>query len=344
MSIPSLAALALRTDAPKHRADASEPSQRKKPKNDDNTLYFVSKHGGPNRKLSNLFGGVEWAFQRAKFEDGSVVAKFLDRGRKKEMNGKYTNEEFKAQFAALYPDGKATTYIKPDGTAFGMLAKLVGGICKQPGCGRNDTGFSRLKKLLKNENHVFFGPGEDGEDGDGSNNNNRMTYSDFQNWQQANVKCELTQPEKEALLLKLNEEKYEDPLYRELLLSTGDKALHEEPSRAVSIDAYNYATDNGYARLKDYEEHRRSIINRVKNEESLSEADGEFWWKRYHEELNDAVPKILAECQEGRYVNDGSPAWRGGDMTGRVLMRVRGEIRAGTASQIGRPSCSTDPL
>ena len=354
MSLPSLAALTLQIEAPKRRGDKLEPSQRKRPKNDDNTLYFVSKNSDPERKLSNLFGGVEWGFQRAKFENGSVVAKFLDKGLKKEINDKYTNQEFKDQFAALYPDGKAETYIKPDGTALGMLAKLIGGICKQPKCGKNQTGFTRLKTLLKNENHVFFDPGEDG---DCSNQDIRMTYRDFQNWQKANVKSELSQNEKEALLLELNRKKYKekkkkedgdpkeenkDPRYRKLLLSTGDKVLHEEPARAVNIDAYNYATDKGYMCLKGYEDHRLSIIEKVKNDkfrpEDLTEDDKKFWWRRYREELKDAVLQIQDGCQEARYVNNDDPPWRGGDMTGRVLMRVRDEIRSDEAS------CSADAL
>ena len=338
MSLPSLAALPLRTEAPA----LPKPTRQKKPKN-DKEVFFLARDGEPNGMLSNLFGNVEWEFQKVKFKEGSVVAKFLDDGIQKIKNDAYTTDEFKAQFKALYPAGKPETYIHPGATAFGILAKLVSQICKQPKGTQNDTGFKRLKTLLKNENYIFFGPGQGGDDAKTYGENISMTYADFQAWQDQYVNKEKQAHEKEALLLDFNREKYnKTPFFRRILLSTGSKEIHERV-RGLSVDAYNYLTDETYEKVLVRDQHRRSIVNKIKNGESVNEDDADFWYKAFKEEIQVARQKILANDDENKYKTDGPPPFRGGDMTGRVLMRVRDEIRVEIArAQNADASCSTD--
>ena len=308
MSLPSLAALTLQIEAPKRRTDSSEPPQRKKPKTVDedrvpvepNTIYYSANNVEPEgntqcRLLSNLYGVVEWGYQKKKFAKNSVAHHFLRGGLKKERNGEWSGEMFK-KFRLLLEPGQETkeSYEYRGRYASGHLAQLMS-ILVTDDKGKN-TATGRLAMLQMR----FDGVGVDKFDDwwnkieqtslrdlkDSVENVPRVSVSEYRAWHQRSIRAELSVEARNAKFLKLLREKFQkDPMFRQVLLSTGTQTLHEKPAEGFKTRAsvYQYLTPNKFR---------------------------------------------LAAIKLG----DAAKVDRGGDLMGRLLMQVRDELRAGEAS------------
>ena len=314
MSLPSLAALTLQIDAPKRRTDSSEPPQRKKPKKvnadrvpvEPNTIYYSANNVEPEgntqyKFLSNLYGVVEWGYQKKKFVKNTVVYHFLKGGLRKERNNKWTEDMFKKFRLLLEPrkEGK-DSYEYRGRYASGHLAQLMSVLVTDDQ--GKDTATGRLAKLQMR----FDGVGIDTFD-DWWNKIEQTSFTDlktitekvprvsvneYRAWHQRSIRKELSVEARNAKFLKLLREKFQkDPMFRQVLLSSGTQTLHEKPAEGFKTKAnvYQYLTPEKFR---------------------------------------------LAELKLG----DAAKVDRGGDLMGRLLMRVRDELRADEAS------CSVEAL
>ena len=314
MSLPSLAALTLQIDAPKRRTDSSEPPQRKKPKTVDedrlpvepNTIYYSANNVEPEgntqcRLLSNLYGVVEWGYQKKKFAKNSVAHHFLRGGLKKERNGEWSGEMFK-KFRLLLEPGQELkeSYEYRGRYASGHLAQLMS-ILVTDDKGKN-TATGRLARLQMR----FGGVGVDTFDDwwnkieqtslenlkTSAEDVPRVPVNVYRAWRQSSICDKLTKKARNKKFLRLLREKFEeDPMFQQVLLSTGTQTLHEKPAEGFKTRAsvYQYLTPNKF---------RRAAIK----------------------------------------LGDATKVDRGGDLMGRLLMRVRDEIRSDEAS------CSVEAL
>ena len=238
-SLPNLAGLgpAQLGAAPKRKWDA------------DSELYFKAYRKGPFRKLSNLFGPVEWLYQQQKFRDGSDVHAFLQRGLQREVDGTWTEAEFRQALKDMQHGGQAQSYIDEDGAlATGLLAQMTSQIAREP------TSLLARKRLTYIKQHPSL-----------------MTEQEALAWHAVYVNPPLTDEAADALMHRLLLVKYRMPRYRALLLETGTRALHEGKGRG---------------------------------------APSKWEWQE----------KPLSEEEQRRGFT------RGGDVLGRLLMRVRAEI------------------
>ena len=97
---------------------------------DGGALFFKAMFLKPGQYLlSNLFGAVEWEFQRAKFRKGSPVYDYLMMGEVRENEGAWTEEQFVHDWIHLNGNKQFNynhSYLKMDGRiASGLLAKFV---------------------------------------------------------------------------------------------------------------------------------------------------------------------------------------------------------------------------
>lgn len=212
-------------------------------------IYFKAYMSGPYRRLSNLFGPVEWGFQMVKFKEGCAVWTFM-RDRRD-----WTREEFTKIFQALYKKDKtdksgSNSYIDPISgeIATGIIPKLLSAIAKPPGKSVDDA----RKRLA-----VVLGK--------------PVTAVELEAWRVENVMPEISNDEKDVLMMKLLKEKFAIPTYKDLLLQTGNATLHEQTGRGPP--------------------------NR-------------YEWQQ--------KPLTPAEIEKG--------FTRGGDVLGKLMMRVRSEI------------------
>jgi predicted NAD-dependent protein-ADP-ribosyltransferase YbiA (DUF1768 family) len=178
-------------------------------------IYFRAGKPNMHRLLSNLFGHVEWAYQRAKYADGSVLAAYLDAGAVSTM----TVDAFAQDFALLHPRGRAKTYTDGTIVASGVLAKFTSAIAHG-----STVGKKRLEAIT----------------------GQTFTPAQFRTWRQANVLPERSDAEKDSLLLALMHQKFAVEPYRTLLLSTHDRVLHEANARALNVDRYTFLSENAW--------------------------------------------------------------------------------------------------
>ena len=172
---------------------------------DDGAVFFKAYKRGEFRQLSNLFGPVEWLYQSVKFRLGSGVHEWLINGATKE----WTIEEFDVARKAMRHDGKLASYIDVDGAvASGLLAQMCSLIARNP-------------ESLDARKRVAFILGLE----------KPMTADQQKAWNVENVLPELDFAARDDLMLQLLREKYQIPHYRALLLSTGDRELHEARGR-----------------------------------------------------------------------------------------------------------------
>ena len=179
-------------------------------------IYFKAFKKGPYRKLSNLFGPVEWAFQRQKFREGSPVYNWLLEGERKARLGRaeggWTRAEFDAARLAMKHDGKLESYLDADGAiATGLLAQMTSLMVKNPD---STDARHRLAYILGTPGPV---------------NKEAMSA-----WHTVDVNPPLGDDDKYGLMSGLVYDKFTtDDNYKQLLLSTGDRVLHEAKGRGA---------------------------------------------------------------------------------------------------------------
>lgn len=182
----------------------SMPSKRKRA---GDAVYFKAYVAGEFRKLSNLFGTVEWDFQRVKFREGSEVHKYMTEMR----NNDWDFVRFSEELARIDKNAKAKSYVHADGEpATGLIAKLLSIIARGPD-DESDIARRRLGVICQRQ----------------------FTKPEFFEWRRANVKPELSNEEKDALMHELLTQKFAIPKYRELLLRTDNAVLHEAKGRGA---------------------------------------------------------------------------------------------------------------
>ena len=187
------------------------PATKRKAENDLGDIYFKAYRNGEFRKLSNLFGPVEWMYQQAKFKKGSEVYTFLEQGKERTLQGSYTPEEFKTILNALGLDVKLKSYTDDDGAlATGLIAQTTSQIAKAPD---SDLGRKRLSYILGRSVNV--------------------SKEEALAWHAQNVNPQLGDDDANALMLRLLRVKYAIPQYRELLLRSGTRVLHEGKGRGA---------------------------------------------------------------------------------------------------------------
>lgn len=194
--LPNLSALSVPAGGAKRKRD------------DDGPIFFKAAKRGPWRKLSNLFGDVEWRFQAAKFRDGSAVHAWLLEGARKARAGEWTPEAFDAARKRMKHEGKLESYVEGDAVASGLLAQFTSLIAKNPDGNNNQR--HRLGYILGRDEPV--------------------SKEEMNAWHAQNVMPEIDDAAKRELMLTLVRDKFssaEGAEFRALLLSTGDRALHE---------------------------------------------------------------------------------------------------------------------
>lgn len=171
----------------------------------ENEIYFKAFRKSPYQRLSNLFGSTEWRFQLTKFCPTSEVARFMNANAARA----WTFAEFEAILKELKHDGKASSYLASNGqVASGLIPKLLSIIAKPDG-ESVDLARKRLAVILKTPVSAKF----------------------LSDWRRQNVRPEISDAEKDALLHTLLMDKFKQTPYKELLLSTGDAQLHEAKGR-----------------------------------------------------------------------------------------------------------------
>jgi hypothetical protein len=200
--LPNLSKLTLHTmpiSAPKRKASEMTPGE----------LYFKAYKSGPFRKLSNLFGPVEWKYQQAKFQKGSAVYDFLEDGLQKTLNGSFRLDEFAAVLKAMGHDGKLESYVDSDGAlATGLIAQMTSLIARNP---ESPLALKRLTYIMKLPK--------------------KITQADALDWHGKHVNPALDDEKANELMQGLLVEKYAIPEYADLLRSTGTMELHEAKGR-----------------------------------------------------------------------------------------------------------------
>lgn len=178
--------------------------------NDD--IFFKAYKNSEYRKLSNLFGPVEWKFQAAKFKPGSGIREWLQDN----ANRHWSKEEFDVVRNSMRHVGKLESYVAPDGeVASGLLAQMCSLIA------RNPEALDARKRL----SYILNKP--------------LMSRDQALEWASKNVYAEVNDTQKDELLKTLLFEKYSIPHYRELLLKTGTRVLHEANGRGAP-NRYEY--------------------------------------------------------------------------------------------------------
>ena len=209
--LPNLSKLTLHTmpiSAPKRKASEITPGE----------LYFKAFKsdgpGGPFRKLSNLFGPVEWKYQQAKFKKGSAVYDFLEDGLQKTLNGSFRLDEFAAALKAMGHTGTVKSYVDSDGAlATGLIAQMTSLIAKNLA---KNLGKSAKETLLARRRLTYI-----------MGQQKTITQADALDWHEQNVNPALDDVQANELMQSLVVEKYAIPEYGDLLRSTGTMELHE---------------------------------------------------------------------------------------------------------------------
>jgi len=209
--MPPLPLLALQPSQQQSQQQSQQPSnstaakRQKTSKSDgDDDVYFKAFKKGEFRQLSNLFGPVEWEFQTAKFKPGSHVREWLLANSERV----WTVEQFDAARKAMQHDGKLESYVDRDGTiATGLLAQMCSLIVRNP---TSPDARKRLAFILERS---------------------AMSAAEAEAWVREKVFPELGDAEKDELMLNLLRKKFATPKYRDLLMRTVGRVLHEAKGR-----------------------------------------------------------------------------------------------------------------
>lgn len=179
------------------------------------TVALVKACSGQYRLLSNLFGTVEWEYQRTKFKPGCAVYKYLTDGMERaeaETWSPNPGGDFDVTRKRLGHGGQLKSYTTPGGdVASGLLAQFTSVIAKAE---LSALGKTRLKIIRE----MFPGTPEE-------------SAMSPEQWKNAYVNAPVDEEEGDSLMYECLLRKYGIPKYRDVLLSTGAKVLHERPSR-----------------------------------------------------------------------------------------------------------------
>lgn len=193
--------------------DPTVGGKRKRAKEEDGPIFFKAFKKGAFRKLSNLFGPVEWAFQRQKFKEGTPVFEWLLEGERKARAGEWTIAAFDEARKRMKHDGKLDSYVDVDGAvASGLLAQMTSLMVKNPD---STDARRRLGYILGRA---------EGSD--------LVPKDEMLAWHARDVQPPLSDEAKREFMLTLLRDKYATNCgYRALLLSTGQRPLHEAKGR-----------------------------------------------------------------------------------------------------------------
>ena len=194
---------------------------------DGSAVTFKACSNGPFRKLSNLFGPVEWLYQRTKFKETSAVYKYLTEGYNMELAGKWEGDEggnFDRERIALGHKGKRASYVAPDGQpASGLLAQHTSQIAKNLKS-FDDAKANKSLDARKRLTHILRKYGEWKQP-------RPMNPEEAFEWHRKNVNKPADEKTTTALMLIFLNEKFKIPMYADLLKRTGNRAIHERPLR-----------------------------------------------------------------------------------------------------------------
>ena len=186
------------------------------PRSFESPIMFKAYINGKFRKLSNLFGPVEWKYQQTKFKPGSAVYEYLQQCLDMELNGQWDSDvggNFDTVRKELGHNGKFVSYVAPDGTpATGLLAQQTSVIARNP---ESDNARKRLTFIRRQMGEW--------------NEKRYMTKREMVEWHEANVNPAANDEKAAEDMLEFLREKYSIPDYAGLLLSTGERELHEAP-------------------------------------------------------------------------------------------------------------------
>jgi len=190
----------------------------RKPKDGPNgPIFFKAYRAGEFRRLSNLFGPVEWAFQRQKFKQDTAVYDWLNKGEVWERHGLWDPEQFDEVRTAMKAPGKLESYITPEGhIASGILAKRVSAMVTNP---TGDASRHVLKFILGLKK--------------------LPTPTEAEEYVKSVLNPPLSDQAKELFMEGLLMDKFKIPEYRQLLVSTGTRDLHEQ-SRGGKPNEWEY--------------------------------------------------------------------------------------------------------
>ena len=196
----------------------ADTGTKKRERDAESAVTFKASSNGDFRKLSNLFGPVEWLYQQTKFHSESAVFKYLAWGLTLELAGLWSGApggNFDAERIALGHGGLLKSYVAPDGQpASGLLAQHTSLIAKNP---KNPEARKRLT-------HIRRRVGDWDEE-------RTMTQEEMDEWHADNVNDIAPVEQTRALMLQFLREKFSNPAYAHLLRSTGTRDLHERPGR-----------------------------------------------------------------------------------------------------------------
>ena len=174
-------------------------------------IFFKAYRSGQFRRLSNLFGPVEWAFQRQKFKPDTEIYEWLKKGEVFERQALWDREQFDEVRKAMKHDGTLKSYITKEGhIASGLLAQMTSLIVKNPASidARHRIKFIRgLDKL--------------------------PTVKEAEQYVLSVLNPPLSDDAKQAFMQELLMDKFSIPEYRTLLMSTGHRDLHEGRGRGA---------------------------------------------------------------------------------------------------------------
>lgn len=174
-------------------------------------IFFKAYKSGDFRRLSNLFGPVEWAFQRQKFKPDTEIYEWLKKGEVWEVYGFWDREQFDEVRKAMKHDGKLESYITPEGhIASGLLAQMTSLIVKNPA----STDARHRIKFIRGLDKL-------------------PTVKEAEQYVSSVLNPPLSDDAKRAFMQKLLMDKFIIPEYRTLLMSTGHRDLHEARGRGA---------------------------------------------------------------------------------------------------------------
>lgn len=159
------------------------------------SIVFNSKSAVPYNKLSNFYGDVEINYMKTRFNNPEVKALFDD-------FKSCSNEKFIEYLKILQP-GKVWTskkeeyWFKNGEPIRGILAKLVGS------CVKNTPSLKRRQKIIMELTGV----------------------------EKLEIEPPLNEEDRKELMYTCLKKKFASKEYRDILLSTGTKTLHEKPMR-----------------------------------------------------------------------------------------------------------------
>lgn len=196
----------------------ADTGAKKRERDAESAVTFKACSNGDFRKLSNLFGPVEWLYQQTKFHTESAVFKYLAWGLALELAGLWTGDpggNFDAERIALGHGGQLRSYVAPDGQpASGLLAQHTSLIAKNPASPEARKRLTHIRRRV-----------------DDWAEERTMTPAEMKEWYAKNVNEIAPAEQTRASMLQFLREKFSNPKYAHLLRCTGTRDLHERPGR-----------------------------------------------------------------------------------------------------------------